>query len=95
MFTHHFMVWLVMVAGQLLDGDEPGDGQRDERSEDGLLGDQGDDEVGQDGEQTQFHFQSDDEGNEGFDQLLLLATACGRRDRVLRIEQLARKAPRH
>jgi hypothetical protein len=77
-FAYHFVVWL-MVLGQLLDGDESGDSQGDERGKDGLLGDQGDDEVGEDGEQTELHFETDDERDEGLDQLLLLATAWGRR----------------
>lgn len=40
----------VVLGQELPDGDEPGDGQRDEGGEDGFLGDQGNDEVSENSE---------------------------------------------
>uniref|UniRef100_A0A8D8QLJ7 Uncharacterized protein n=1 Tax=Cacopsylla melanoneura TaxID=428564 RepID=A0A8D8QLJ7_9HEMI len=67
--------FVVVLRGQFLDGDETRDGERDQGGEDGLLGDQSNDEVGENGEQLQLQFQTNDEGDELFDELLLLATA--------------------
>lgn len=73
------LVAVGLVAQEFLEGDEAGDGEGHEGGEDGLLGDEGDDDVGETQETDDLHLGGEQDGDEGTDDLLLLATTCGTR----------------
>ena len=64
----------MLVGQEFLDGDEAGDGEGNEGGQEGLLGDESDDEVGDHHESGKLHLQTEKEGQEGLHQLLLLST---------------------
>lgn len=60
-----------LLREDTLETDEGGDGDGDQGYEDGLLGDQGDGEVGEGGEGAQFSLGDEEKGEDFLDELLL------------------------
>lgn len=62
---------VVRILGpERLEAEEGGNGERDERGEDGLLGYQADGEVGEGCQRADLHFRCDQEGQDRFEYLL-------------------------
>lgn len=72
---------VVLLAHELLDGNEAGDGQGDDRSQEGLLGDESDDEIGQNEEAYKFHLDTNENWEKRLEKLLLLTSTYGTRNK--------------